>query len=199
MHRENLALMLALIIGLTGCANQLSRESRAVDLALKTCGNGLSTQSAYVFKAAYEMADKKSGADFGLTMSNSIETQVGVLLKQISSGDASGSAPGVLAEVGRVRECVIQQASALRPVTRMELIEQCRQVLQDRVSPKGSTRYAVIRNWNPILKDKEYKVDIPIMSAFVDTGGSSSSSVKVKCDISGGVLRDVAVIDSIED
>ncbi|WP_155412957.1 hypothetical protein [Xanthomonas arboricola] len=132
-------------------------------------------------------------------MSNSIETQAGALLKQISSGDTSGSTTAVLAEVGRVRECVIQQASALRPVTRMELVEQCRQVLQDRVSPQGPTRYAVIRNWNPILKDREYKGDMPIMSALVDTGGSSSSFVKVKCDISGGVLRDVAVIDLIED
>jgi hypothetical protein len=161
-----------------------------IDLALETCGMGLNTQSAYVFKAAYDIAAKKSSSDFGLTMSRSVDTQEASVLKQL--GDKSpDSTKVIIGEIQSMRNCVIAQSAALRQPSRLELLEQCRVNVQDRISPPGQGHFGTLRAWSQLTDDPEYRYDTPVMAGYYDTGGVSSFVVREKCDIRGGRLQDV--------
>jgi hypothetical protein len=153
---------------------------------------GLSSQTAYVFKTAYEIAVKKSSADFSLSMNQSVDTQEASLLKQLDKSPESTKA--ILGEVKSFRECVIAQSAALRPASRLDLLEQCRLNIQGRLSPPGNTSYGTLRYWNQRPKDPRYTYDVPIMGGVFDNG--PGFPVLVQCDIRDGNLQDAMVIES---
>lgn len=183
-----------LIVGLSACAPASTRLTDPVDIALKTCGLGINTQSAYVFKVAYEVAAKKSSVEFDNTMNQSIDTQEAAILKTLG-GKSPDATQAVIGEIKDLRSCVIAQVSVLRPTSRPELLEQCRQDVQRRISPPGTTQYGTLRAWNQLVDDKEYRADEPVMEGLFDTGGTSSFRVKARCDIRKGRLNDVVGLD----
>lgn len=179
-----------ILMGLQGCVQSPTKLSDPVDIALKTCGMGISTQSANVFKAAYELAQKKGSVDFSATMSQGIDTQEATVLKQL--GDKSpDSTKAILGEIKNVRECVISQSALLRPPSRLDLLEQCRLNVQNRLSPPGPVVLGTLRFWTQSPNDPEYKYDTPVMRGIFDVGGADSFPVREKCDIRGGRLQDV--------
>lgn len=178
------------LIGLLGCVQSPTKLTDPVDIALKTCGMGISTQSAFVFKAAYELAQKTGSVDFSATMSQGIDTQEASVLKQL--GDKSpDSTKAIVEEIRNVRECVISQSTLLRPPSRLDLLEQCRLNVQNRISPPGNTSWGTLRLWTQSPDDPEYKYDMPVMHGVFDNGGANSFPVREKCDIRGGKLQDV--------
>ena len=174
-----------------GCSHS-AIETDPVNSALKSCGMGLSSQTAYVFKTAYEIAVKKSSADFSLSMNQSVDTQEASLLKQLDKSPESTKA--ILGEVKSFRECVIAQSAALRPASRLDLLEQCRLNIQGRLSPPGNTSYGTLRYWNQRPKDPRYTYDVPIMGGVFDNG--PGFPVLVQCDIRDGNLQDAMVIEN---
>ena len=187
-------LSLCLGLGLTACAPAPTRLTDPVDLALKTCGLGISEQSASVFKVAYEIAVKKSSVEFNTTMSQSIDTQEAAILKALGA-KSPDAAKVVVDEIKDMRACVLTQASALRPVSRTDLIEQCRQDVQRRISPPGPIQYGTLRAWSQLPDDRAFRADIPVMEGFFDTGGGTGYRVKARCDIRGNHLNDVVDMD----
>lgn len=188
MTRKLISLCLAPLILMQGCVSSYT-ETDPVNIALKTCGMGLSTQTAYVFRAAYEIAEKKGATEFSSTMSQSVDTQESSLLKQL--GDKSPeSTKAILDEIRNVRACVITQSAQLRPASRLELLEQCRLNIQQRISPPGRVIYGTLRYWTQVPSDPKYKKEAPIMAGHFDNGGRGFP-VKAQCDISGGRLQDV--------
>lgn len=188
MTRKLIPLSLISLFLLQGCASSYT-ETDPVNIALKTCAMGLSTQTAYVFKAAYEIASKKGAAEFSSTMNQSVDTQEHALLAQL--GDKSPeSTKAILKEISNVRECVIAQSSMLRPASRPELLEQCRLNIQQRISPPGPVSHGTLRFWTQLPDDPKYKKDMPVMAGHFDNGGRGFD-VKAQCDISGGRLQDV--------
>lgn len=91
-------------VAVAACAPAPMRPTDPVDIALKTCGLGVSMQSANVFKAAYEIAAKKSSVEFNRTMSQSIDTQEAVVRKAIGEKSPE-AANAVLVEIKDMREC----------------------------------------------------------------------------------------------
>lgn len=67
---------------LQGCTST-PVETDPVNIALKSCGMGLSTQTTYIFKTAFAVANKKGGVEFSNTMNNSVDMQESALLKQL--------------------------------------------------------------------------------------------------------------------
>lgn len=190
MTRKLSALCLIALTLVQGCSHS-AVETDPVNTALKSCGMGLSTQTAYVFKTAFEVAQKKGAADFSLNMNQSVDTQEASLLKQMDKSPESTKA--ILGEVKSFRECVIAQSSALRPATRLDLLEQCRVNMQNRISPPGNVSYGTLRYWNQRPNDPRYTYDTPIMGGIFDNGGPGFP-VLVQCDIRNGKLQDVIAI-----
>lgn len=190
MLNRKIVACLIIFTCIQGCAQSQTKLTDPVNTALKICGMGLSTQTAYVFKAAYEISAKKSSSDFGLTMSQSVDTQEATLLKQL--GDkSSDSTKAIIGEIDHLRQCVIAQSAALRPASRLELLEQCRLDVQHRISPPGLVQYGILREWTQLTDDPEYRHDIPVMGGLFDTGGDSSFPVREQCDIRNGRLQNV--------
>jgi len=90
---------------------------------------------------------------------------------------------------------MVRMAGSLRPPTRPDLLELCRQDVQRRISPAGPIQYGTLRGWGQLVDDSAYRTDIPVMHGLFDTGGNSSYRVKVKCDIRGNRLNDVVDMD----
>lgn len=111
---------------------------------------------------------EKGAADFSLSMNQSVDTQEASLLKQMDKSPESTKA--ILGEVKSFRECVIAQSSALRPATRLDLLEQCRVNMQNRISPPGNVSYGMLRYWNQRPNDPRYTYDTPIMGGFLIMG-----------------------------
>jgi hypothetical protein len=194
MMRLIYAAGLTLLAELSACASTSTQLTDPMDIALKTCGLGINTQSAYVFKVAYEVAAKKSSIEFDNTMSQSIDTQYAAILKALG-GKSPDATQAVITEIKDLRSCVIGQVSSLRPLSRPELLEQCRQDVQRRISPPWPTQYGTLRAWNQLIDDKQYRADEPVMTGFFDTGGDTGYRVKAKCDIRKGRLNDVVGLD----
>lgn len=192
--------VVCLSTGLTACAPAPTHMTDPVDIALKTCGLGVSTQSANVFKAAYEIAAKKSSVEFNRTMSQSIDTQEAVVLKAIGEKSPE-AAKAVLAEIKDMRECVLSQASALRPSSRQDLLEQCRKDVEHRISPDPNVHEGTLRYWSQVVGDKAYRADMPVMhGTYEKIGGGTlfgdtSFDVKAQCDIRNGRLNNVIDLD----
>ncbi|WP_460368926.1 hypothetical protein ACOYXF_23790 [Pseudomonas sp. Tul1A2] len=191
MTRTLTILCLISISLIQGCSHS-PVETDPVNSALKSCGMGLSTQTAYVFKTAFEVAEKKGSADFSLSMNQSVDTQEASLLKQMDKSPDSTKA--ILGEVKSFRECVIAQSAALRPASRLDLLEQCRVNIQNRISPPGNTSYGTLRYWNQRPKDPRYTNDVPIMGGIFDNG--PGFPVLVQCDIRNGKLQDAMAIEN---
>ncbi|MFC2974636.1 hypothetical protein ACFOJE_20805 [Azotobacter bryophylli] len=171
-------------------------ETDPVNIALKSCGMGLSTQTTYIFKTAFAVANKKGGVEFSNTMNNSVDMQESALLKQLSDKSAE-STKAILAEIKDVRECVIMQSAQLRPASRTELLERCREDLQQRISPRGNISYGTLRLWTQQRDDPRYKKDMPVMAGHFDNGGAGFA-VKAQCDIRGGTLQEVIDLNPYE-
>lgn len=195
-HLARILLAACATLEVAACAPVAPRTTDPVDLALKTCGLGVSTQSANVFKAAYEVAAKKSSVEFNRSMSQSIDTQEAVVLKAIGE-KSPDAAKAVLAEIKDLRECVLTQTSELRPSSRMELLEQCRKDIEHRISPDPNIHDGSLRYWTQAVDDKDYRADMPVMHGIYERIGggwmsdSSSNEIKARCDIRNGRLNDV--------
>ena len=200
MHHLARVLCVGVAVATSACAPTPTRLTDPVDVALKTCGLGISTQSANVFKAAYEIAAKKSSVEFNRTMSQSIDTQEAVVLKAIGEKSPE-AAKGVLAEIKDMRECVLSQTSALRPASRLDLLEQCRKDVEHRISPDPNIHEGALKYWTQMVDDKAYRADMPVMRGrFESIGGGglfgdTSFDVKARCDIRGDRLNNVVDLD----
>jgi hypothetical protein len=193
MYNKTISLFLTctLLSLLCGCAGQRISTEDPVNRALKLCGLGIDAKSADAYKAAFEFANKKGTASFGSEVSEAVDTQIGILLKQADLKSDVGL-KAVAEELKATRQCVIQQVEMVRPAKKADLLEQCRLDVQRKLSPPGMTTYGVLRMWNHAsgsLSDSE----IVSMAGMFDTGGSSSSWLKAQCDLRGGTFNESVI------
>ncbi|NHQ89496.1 hypothetical protein [Janthinobacterium lividum] len=191
--RKILALLLfGTILG--GCAGQRVSSDDPINRALKLCGLGIDTKSADVYKAAVDFANKKGSVSFGSEVSEAVDTQIGILLKQTDLKSDTGR-KDVVDEIQRTRQCVISQVELARPLKKAELLEQCRVDVQRKISPPGNTSSGTLRNWNQAsgsFSDSE----IVTMTGLFDTRGSSSFWLKAQCDLRGGTFNEAVIQQS---
>jgi len=190
MHKILALLLTGAMLG--GCAGQRVSSDDPINRALKLCGLGIDAKSADVYKAAVDFANKKGAASFGSEVSEAVDTQIGILLKQTDL-KSDTARKDVVDEIQRTRQCVISQVELARPLKKAELLEQCRLDVQRKISPPGSTSYGTLRNWNQAsgnFSDSE----IVTMTGFFDTYGSTSSFLlKAQCDLRGGTFNEAVI------
>jgi len=194
MFKRTILWMLSFMF-LVGCSSQRISMENPVNRALKICGLGIDAKSADAYKAALEFASNK-GTSFGSEASEAIETQIGILLKQADLKSDSGLKI-VAEEMKTTRECVIRQVELMRPVKKSALLEQCRLDAQGKISPPGPIQYGVLRNWNQATRALT-DADVVSMVGFFDNRGTTSFSLKVKCDIRGGTFNE-SVIETVNE
>jgi hypothetical protein len=188
---KTISLLLLSSAILCGCASQRISTEDPVNKALKLCGLGIDAKSADAYKAAIDFANKKGTASFGSEVSEAIETQMGVLLKQANLKSDTGLKTAV-EEMRGTRECVIRQVEMLRPATKSDLLEQCRLDVQRKISPPGTTTYGVLRNWNQFTGNLS-SAEIVTMTGLFDTQGTSSFPLKAQCDLRGGKFNEAVI------
>lgn len=185
--------ILGLLISLAGCSGLSPyRDVAPVDIALKTCGLGYSTEVGPVFKLAYEYAAAKGSVDFSGQMRENLDTQIASIAKNDAFSKGMDS-KDKLALIQKTQDCVIKYTDALRPKTEGELVGACMADLQNRVAGNGKD-WPVVKNWNLLRDHPKTSGNAPIVSAYVDTGGSASYWLKVQCKWHDGRYENLYVI-----
>lgn len=186
MHFKNMLGIGFLIIfpTLSGCATTSLNSEKSINRALTLCGLGSNNKAIDALTIALESAQKKASGNFGITANNEIETQITILLKQYK--ETSDASIKLAAEqLNKTRECAIQQVNMMRSPTKAELVEQCRQDIQNKLSPKGDTYSGIVKNLRPSDNNLIGNRDIVDMIGYFSTGGTSSFYFKAKCDFTG--------------
>lgn len=179
-----------------GCATQSEERasSTAINQAITMCGIGSESQASTIYKAAFDITRNRAGTlSFETNMAESIKAQQTTLLQSLGE-KSPDSTTAIIEEIGRTRECVIAQSRRLLPRTRAEALEDCRLDVQRRISPPGTMQYGVLRYWNQLPDDPDYSSTHPIMSGVFDTGGTSSFSVRVRCEMSNGRFEEALIL-----
>lgn len=189
--RKNIIFVFLGMILMTGCASQRISSEDQVNRALKICGLGINAKAADAYKAAFDAASQKGTLSFENEASQAIDTQIGILLKQAELKSDSTFRIAV-EEIRATRECVLKQIEAIRPITRAELLEQCRLDVQRRLSPPGQRGFGVVRYWNQATGNISDN-DIVQMRGVFDVGGADSFPITVKCDIRNGTFNEAAI------
>lgn len=174
-------LFMFFFITLSGCSTMFSSSQQSpVDEALKACGLGYSTEASTIFNAAYQYAERKGNADFAAKMKEGLQTQI--MSFATSANISKNASPDKLIDlVKSTQDCVVKFAEAYRPKTRSELLYDCRNDLQKRVSGDGD--WPKVKNWHVVKNNPNYSNNNLVMAAFIDAGGTNSRNVLVACEI----------------
>lgn len=166
---------------MVGCSiKSVEPEDVQIDRAIKSCTLGYekSEEVNLAFMSAYKYADKNYNLDFKASMKESLTTSI----MTYASTSKDNNSKEVIELIKRTQDCVIQKLDANRPLTRGDLLKQCRDDIQARLSGYG--------NGGPVVRNHEYVPDhldnsdtTLVMNAFIDYKGSNSFRGTYLCKI----------------
>lgn len=162
-----------------GCATK--DVDAPINRAIKMCGLGIDSESSLYYKTAFELSSKSGGLTFEKNMKEKLDSQVMSLMKNKNFQDKA-NAKDILQEIKDNRECIINYSKMFLPKTRAEQISICMDDLQNRITGKDKRSFSgEVKNWFEQEKHPKHTSKSPVVSLYVDHGGTASYYLLVQC------------------
>lgn len=176
-----------------GCVTQNPyNSSDPVDLALKICGLGYSSDAATLYRGAYQITNKQASAEFETKFGQNLETQMSNMFKNIKPAD-EGSMKVVSDQIKETRECVLEQINSYREPSRSDLVSQCIADLKRRVGATDNG-YPYIREWTVIENDNRNSKNNLVVGYVFSQGGPDLSRAII-CKIKNNKYDDLTPVE----
>lgn len=170
------------VIFLNACSSVTAYKNNPIDDAIKLCGLGYSSDAQAVVKAAYTLSDNSGSADFGAELKENLNSQVMQFATHANISSSEDKTP-LITLINKTQDCVVSYVEKARPLTRQNIVNQCREDLQLNMAGKNGkfprVKYATAAVTHPNFSDTNV-----IMHAYLEEQYSRDSiNIFVACEI----------------
>lgn len=179
---------------LVGCSiKSVEPEDVQIDRAIKSCTLGYEKveEVNLAFMSAYKYADKNYNLDFKAGMKESLTTSI---MTFASTSKDNNNSKEVIELIKRTQDCVIQKLDANRPLTRSDLLKQCRDDIQARLSGYNKG-YPLVRSHVYVPNHPKNSDTTLVINAYIDHGGSDSYRGLYLCEIKDNKYIDFIMLE----